>query len=177
MAIEAKARDYADSGLSIRAAFLDQGRRSPTAKRLDHIFWAGLRVTTGDALPVPEDGIVRGEFLSSKGDIEQGFDMRVEGWLTLRDGTRVKLLRTWNDPRHDPVVEYPFHSRDGKLWVWNVYKMRYPGGQVAEEKWTENAGMWVEGISDRERIYHCSHGAASPPDFESLVFKVSILSG
>jgi hypothetical protein len=52
--------------------------------------------------------------------------------------------------------------------------MRYPGGQVVEEKWTENAGMWVEQVTPYERVYHCSHGMANPPDFESLVFRVSI---
>ena len=55
-----------------------------------------------------------------------------------------------------------------------VYKMKYSGGQVVEEKWTENAGMWVEQISPNERIYHCSDGMAHPPDFESLVFKITI---
>ena len=29
--------------------------------------------------------------------------------------------------------------------------MKYPGGQVVEEKWTENAGMWVEEVSPTER--------------------------
>lgn len=171
---QAEAKDYADSGLSIRTAFLDQGKRSVAARRLDYILWAGLRVKTGDSFDVPKDGVVRGEFLSCKPDIEQGFDVKVDGWLKLADGSKISTLRTWNDPRLGSAVEYPFHSRDQKLWVWNVYKMRYPGGQVVEEKWTENAGFWVEGISERERIYHCSHGAASPPDFEALVFRITI---
>ena len=52
--------------------------------------------------------------------------------------------------------------------------MQYASGQQVEEKWTENAGMWIEEISPTERIYHCSHGMAHPPDFESLVFKITI---
>ncbi len=58
--------------------------------------------------------------------------------------------------------------------VWNVYRMIYAGGLVVEEKWTENAGMWIEQDAPHERIYHCSHGMADPPDFESLVFKIGI---
>lgn len=129
---------------------------------------------TVDVLPVPPDGVVRGEFLRVAGDPEQAFDIKVDGWIQLENGERVSVLRTWNDSLYESDVEYPFHSKDGFLRVWNVYKMRYPGGQVVEERWTENAGMWVEEASPSERIYHCSHGMANPPDFESLVFKISI---
>ena len=100
--------------------------------------------------------------------------MEVSGWLQLEKGEQVSLLRTWRDDRYEDAVEYPFFTRDGQLWVWNVYKMRYPGGKVVEGKWTENAGFWVESVSDFERIYHCSHGMTTPPDFESLVFSVTI---
>ncbi|MGZ5428537.1 MAG: hypothetical protein ACXWFS_05965 [Thermoanaerobaculia bacterium] len=167
--------DFASSGLTIQYAILDQAKRSPKNERPEYILWAGLRIRTADSFSVAEDGVVRGEFLSSRGDIEQAFDLKVDGWLRLRDGQKVSLLRTWNGSRHEPVVEYPFHSRDRRLRVWNAYKMKYPSGQVVEEKWTGNAGFWIENISERERVYHCSHGAASPPDFEALVFKITIL--
>jgi hypothetical protein len=52
--------------------------------------------------------------------------------------------------------------------------MRHTRGQVVDEKWTGNSGMWVEEVSSNERIYHCSHGMAPKPDFDSLVFKVTI---
>jgi hypothetical protein len=168
-------RDYADSGLTIQYAMLDHFKRFPDkSQRPDYVLWAGHQVKTGDALAVPRQGFVRCEFLSSKGDAEQGFDLKLDGWLRLEKGEQVSLLRTWNDARYERFVEYPFQSNDGLLWVWNVYKMKYPGGQVVEEKWTENAGMWVEEISPAERIYHCSHGMAHPPDFESLVVKITI---
>ncbi len=168
-------RDYADSGLTIQYAMLDHIKRFPDKSlRPDYILWDGLRIKTADALTVPPQGRVRGEFLSSKGDVEQGFDLKIEGWFRLENGERVSLLRTWNDSRYELFVEYPFQSKDGRLWVWNVYKMRYEGGQVVEEKWTENAGMWVQEVSPTERIYHCSHGMAHSPDFESLVFKITI---
>ena len=57
-----------------------------------------------------------------------------------------------------------------------LIEMIHPGGQKVEEKWTENAGFWVEATGENERVYHCSHGMASPPDFDSLVYKVSIKS-
>jgi hypothetical protein len=38
---------------------------------------------------------------------------------------------------------------------------------------TRNAGFWIEIVSPNERIYHSSHGLCDPPDFESLVFRVS----
>jgi hypothetical protein len=169
--------DYAQSGLTIQHAMLDHWKRFPNKdERPEYILWAGLRVKTGDAFPVPKDGIVRGEFLSWKGGVEQGFDIKVDGWLELEKGEKVQLLRTWNDPRYEAAVEYPFHTEDGVLWIWNVYKVRYPDDRVVEERWTGNAGFWVEVISETERVYHCSHGIAKPPDFESLVFKITVLS-
>ena len=169
-------KDYADSGLTIQYAMLDHFKRFPDKRlRPRHILWNGLRVTTSDGIAAPKDGRVRAEFLKSVGDVEQGFDIDVKGWLQLADGKKVKRLRTWNDPRLQPTVEYPFHTTDGFIWVWNVYKMRYPGGQVVEEKWTGNAGFWIEEASKTERIYHCSHGMANPPDFGCLVFRITLL--
>ena len=167
--------DYANSSLTIREALLDRAKRFPgKAERPEHILWKGLTVTTGDAFRVPREGVVQGEILFSKGELEQGFDLKLDGWLRLENGDKVSSLRTWNDPRYEAVVEYPFQSKDGRLWVWNVYKRHLPDGRAIEEKWTENAGLWVESISEKERIYHCSHGFLYPPDFESLVFKITI---
>jgi hypothetical protein len=171
-----KAHDYAGSGLTIREAMVDHAKRFPTkARRPDHILWAGRCIKTSDVLHVCQKGIVRAEFLSAKEGVAQGFDIQFDnGWADLGCCERVPHLRTWREDQLDDVVEYPFFCRDGRLWVWNVYRMRYPGGQVVEEKWTENAGMWIEEISTTERIYHCSHGSAHPPDFDSLVFRISI---
>jgi len=167
--------DYADTGMTIQRAMLHHCKRfADKATRPPFILWGGLHVKTGDSISVCTEGVVRGEFLTSKGDVEQGFDIDIQGWIQLTGGTKVTRLRTWNDPRYQSVVEYPYHSRDGHIWIWNVYRMRYPGGKIVEEKWTGNAGFWVEKVSEVERIYHCSHGMAKPPDFESLVFKVTM---
>jgi hypothetical protein len=167
--------DYAESGLTIREAMLDHVKKyQDKSKRPEYILWHGHHVKTSDVFTVSQMGTVRAEFLSAKGDIEQGFDIKVNGWLELAAGERVSILRTWKDKRYADVVEYPFFSHDGRLWVWNVYKMKYPGGQIIEEKWTENAGFWIEYVSENERKYHCSHGMAASPDFDSLIFKVQV---
>jgi hypothetical protein len=167
--------DYGDSGLTIQAAMVDHARRFPDKRsRPRCILWNGRCVVTGDVFEVPREGVVRGEFVSSKTGVEQGFDLKVNGWIELAAGERVPLLRTWHDPRYEPSVAYRFHAADGLLRVWNVYKMRYPSGESVEERWTENAGIWVEQQGAADRIYHCSHGMAHPPDFESLIFRISI---
>jgi hypothetical protein len=170
-------RDYAQSGLTIQFAILDHFKQFPERERRSRsILWSGHRVMTADAFVIPESGTIVGEFLSSKGEIEQGFDIKLNGWLQLQTGEKVSLLRTWSDPRYEAKVQYPYHSEDGLLQVWNVYKRKYGIGNVVEEKWAGNAGFWVETRSDTERIYHCSHGVADPPDFESLVFRIAIKS-
>ena len=167
--------DYGDRGLTIREALLDQVKRFPNkAERPQHILWSGLPIATADIVPILTKGTIRAEFLSWKEGVEQGFDIKLDGWLQLANGEKVSLLRTWNHSKYDPAVEYPFHSNAGRLWVWNVYKRRLPDGRAVEEKWTENAGLWVQKLSANERVYHCSHGFAYPPDFESLVFRVTI---
>ena len=173
---DATVRDYADSGLTIQYAMNDHAERFPDSKtRPKFLLWNGLRVWTSDSISIPREGVVRAEFLSADRSVRQGFDLKShDGWFELAGGQRVSLLRTWKDSRHEDAVEYRFQSRDGLLWVWNVYEMTYPNGETVEEKWTENAGFWVESVSDCERIYHCSHGMAKPPDFDALVFKVSV---
>jgi hypothetical protein len=170
--------DYGDRGLTIQEAILRHAKRFPNKEeRPDFILWNGRPIKTADVLEVPLHGVVRAELLSSKGEMKQGFDLKVNGWFELAQGERVSLLRTWNDPKYEPVVEYPFYAKDFKLHVWNIYQMEYPDGRSVDEKWTENAGMWIEVVTPCERIYHCSHGMAHPPGFESLVFKVSFKEG
>jgi len=167
--------DYGSTGMTIQQAMVDHAKKYPDkTQRPDCILWDGVSVKTSDAWTTPKKGIVRAEILSANTDVEQGFDIKVDGWLELAKGERVPVLRTWKDERFEDTVEYPFFTRDQRLFVWNVYKMTYPSGRTVEERWTENAGFWVEQAGENERIYHCSHGMSSPPDFESLVFKVSV---
>lgn len=167
--------DYAASGKTIQTAMLELVKSRPKgAMEPPRILWAGAEVYTADLLSVPATGVVRAQFLSPPGSIAQGFDLKVDGWLELAGGERVNLLRTWNDERYEPVVEYRYSSRDGRLRVWNVYRVTRPDGSTEEEKWTGNAGFWIEHLSASERIYHCSPGPVPAPSFDSLVFRLSI---
>jgi hypothetical protein len=168
--------DYRNSGMSIQYAVLDQVKRFPDKKtRPPYILWGDLHVATADDIPVPTDGIFRAEFLAGDHLLRQGFDLRaVNGWIQLRVGELVPVLRTGKDERLDDVIQYPFHSEGGLLRVWNVYERVYPSGERATEMWTGNAGFWVERLGDRDHVYHCSSGFVLPPNFESLVFRLSI---
>ena len=168
-------KDYADSGLTIQQAMVDHAKRFPErGMRPDHILWNGLQVKTGASMSVPKKGVVRAEFVKCDNEMEQGFDIKVNGSLELEKGEKVRLLRTWYDVRLESVVKYPFHSDDGQLWIWNVYKVRYPNERIVEERWTGNAGFWVEEKSPSHFAFHCSPGPLTVPNFESLVFEISI---
>ena len=168
--------DYANTGLSIRAAMLDLVAKYPDkAVRPDHILWKGLPIKTGDCFSVATKGFVKLEILSRSPGVDQGVDLKIEGGaICLKGGEEVPLLRTWADDRYEDTVEYPYYSTVGRLCVWNVYKVYFPNGQIREEKWSGNAGFWVEMIDNNQRVYHCSHGNNSEPDFESLVFRLTV---
>ena len=166
--------DYATSGLTIQQAMVDMAKRYPSKKdRPKFIHWGKLCVQTADAIPVPAKGMIRLEFISARRGLEQGCDLAVDGWFTLANGFRVDHLRTWNEARFEPVVSYPYESNDGIIWFWNVYKRQAPNGQMIEEKWTENAGFWIQEAGPHVRIYHCSPGTLDDADFERLVVKLS----
>lgn len=167
--------DYAESGMTLQQAMVALAKRYPDKKnRPNTVLWGSRRVQTSDAIRVPNMGIVRIEFLTSPQAFRQGVDLKVDGWIELAGGEHVPLLRTWQDERFEDVVEYSFFAKDGILWTWNIYEMMYPGGKKVVEKWTENAGFCVDVIGENERVYHCSHGSTSPPDFDSFVYKLTI---
>lgn len=167
--------DYASSGLTLQQAMVAHAKRYPDRKsRPETILWGKHRVRTSDLIHIPSEGVVRLEFLTSSKSVRQGVDLKVNGWIALAGGEHISLLRTWQNELFDDLVEYAFFSKDGFLWTWNVYEMTYPGGQKVEEKWTENAGFWVEVVGENQRIYHCSHGMAIRPNFDSFVYKLTI---
>ena len=169
--------DYATTGFTIGAAMLDHAARYPDkTARPTHILWNGLAVTTADCFSVPIKGVVKIEILSKNSNIAQGIDLKIEeGAVCLEGGEQVRLLRTWADDRYEDTVEYPYHSASGRLCVWNVYKVHLPNGETRDEKWTGNAGFWIESIDNYQRIYHCSSGCDDPPNFESLRFRLTVV--
>jgi hypothetical protein len=168
-------KDYATSGMDIQSAMIDQARQFKKKEKPPFLLWGGRTIKTSDAITAPRRGVVILTFLSGETSIEQGFDLKLnKGFLQLSQDERVSLLRTWRDLRFEDRIEYPFCSDDEIIWFWNVYKRKWPDGSVTEEKWTGNAGFWVEEMPENRRIYHCSHGFLSEPNFESLVVEVSI---
>lgn len=168
--------EYANRGLSISQAFVDHVKRFPDkTNRPSYIYWNEQKIQTVDKISVRSRGRIRGQFIQQNFHAEQGFDLSVAGYFELQDGQRVKTLRTWNDSRYESVVEYPFFSEDGLISVWNVYKRLDVSGRLVEEKLTQNAAFWIEELDKSERIYHCSQGLSSPPNFEDLVFRITLL--
>lgn len=167
--------DFSVSGLTIQQSMVFAKRRTPSPKPIA-ILWAGNVVRTSDVMEVPLRGLVSLRMLSPPTEPLQAADLKLEPQgLLLADGSRVGLLRTWNDEKYEPAVRYTYATAAPQLRVWNSYQMRYRE-QVVEEHWTENAGMIVERIGALHRRYRCSPGWASPPDFNSFIFEVFVES-
>lgn len=169
-------RDYEPSGLPIQRAMLDAVK---TASQKNggppRIRWGVYEIQTSDCLIVPSKGRIRITFLSSRAGLRQGVDIKVNGHIYLVDGSAVETLRTWRDPKYEDTVEYEFSSLDRMLRVWNVYEVRHESNKIEESKWTDNAGFWIEEGLNGSKIYHCSAGPCDPPDFEALVFELTVL--
>jgi hypothetical protein len=167
-------KEYNSTEISIQYAMLDMWKSySDASTRPDHIKYDGLKVKTGHWIEVPENFTIKLEFLSEP-NADQGADISVkDGFVILGDGSKVKLLRIWHDPKYEPVVEYSGYSKAKQLIIYNVYKVER-NGKIFEEKWTNNAGMLVERSNEDECIFKCSSGRCDPPNFESIVFRVSV---
>lgn len=163
---------------TVQSAMLALAKRGVRVKsepiRID---WHGLAVQTADYVPCSHMGRIRIEFLTFLDSPRQAVEMKSTGWFELADGQRVSLLRTWADRNYESVVEYQYRSEDDRLMIWNAFETILPSGEHRVDKMLGNAGFWVEQCAGGDRIYHCSHGAADPPNFESLVFRVSLTDG
>ncbi|HYS09615.1 MAG TPA: hypothetical protein VEP66_12765 [Myxococcales bacterium] len=171
--------DYADTGLTIQQALVqeNQARKGAPLERdgTPSILWGGKKVVTAHSLAVPPKGSLELRLIHRKGDLRQGCDISIpNGGCILRGGEVVSLLRTWWLPEFEDSVSYEFVAREKRLFVWNVYEMVWPGGRKTEEKWTDNAGMWVEDKRPGEIVYHCSAGPAVKPTFDDLVFSLLV---
>lgn len=167
--------DYSTTGLSITRAMIDDYERHPRRPNGPGcIRWGPLFIQQSDRFPAPNAGIVEAEFLEARSAVKQGFDLKVDRWIQLEMGERISVLRTWKDDKYENFVSYPYESREGAIWIWNVYERILPNGCRTEEVREGNCGFWIEHKSDTERVYHCSHGQATPPDFDMLVFAVRV---
>jgi hypothetical protein len=174
--------DYSKQDVSIRRAFaeavqtagpLPQPLRSPLSLR-----WGSREIVAGDIFEVPADGRVRLEFLEAGARLpvlRQGADIEVRPGCEVEPGSPVPLLRTWHDPEISAAVEYDYFADDRLMRTSNVYEV-LRANRLYAERWTENAGMWIEVRGAYDRIYHCSHGApGGPARFDALVYRVTIL--
>lgn len=137
----------------------------------------GKSVYAVESMSVPRNGVIELEFLRWGKGVRQGADIKIDkGWIALSDGTKVQHLRTWCDPELGPRVRHPYFARDENLRTWNVYERQLPGHPPRVDQLDGNAGLWVERVSDTERIIHCSPGDVAEPDFESLVYRVRVVA-
>ena len=171
-------RDYSESGLTIQEALLQkyEGVRSARdpSRETPWVKWAGRQVHASDRVAVPQTCRIALDLLSVRPNGRHGVDLKAYGGrLILADGTAIGTLRTWSDTKFEDHLEYPVHSRDGYLGTWNVYELPTKAGPVVEF-WTGNAGMWIE-RDGTSSTYHCSAGLSEAPDFEDLIYRVSIL--
>lgn len=176
---DAGRKDFGAGGIDIQTAMVRHVQAHPDrATRPKYILWSGQAVWTIFDVPVPREGRLQIEFLSEPREPSQGADVKVEdGAITLPSGETVQTLRTWHEPQYEEVVEYPFESKAGLIKVWNVYRRPWPDGRVTEEKWTGNAGFLVEHETEGRWLFRCSNGPSESPDFDQLVFRLSVLGG
>jgi hypothetical protein len=176
MSKDTKMKDYGADGIDIQTAMLRHVQAFPDRlTRPKYIIWNGQPVWTSYDLAVPKEGRFRLEFLSEPRKPSQGVDVKAEGGeIILAKGERVQTLRTWNDPRHEATVEYPYKSGMDTLKVWNVYERSWPDGRVTEERWTGNAGLIVEPEDEHRWLFRCSDGPSEAPNFGQLLFRVSV---
>jgi len=170
-------RDYGAGGFTIQKAMIHARRtqRSQGTGPLS-ILWKGLHVQTADSLVVSKNGVVRVHFLKVSPLIRQGFDLKIpSGGCLLANGEIQEHLRTFYEPELDAMVQYNYVAPGGLLKTWNIYEVRR-GARLETEMWTGNAGFWIEQEGPLDRVYHCSHGSAQTPDFESIVYRLSVTS-
>ena len=169
--------DYSSTGMDLQRAFVDHfSNNKDPALRADHVLLNGHKVFAFLCAPVPKEGRFRIEFLSPPREIEQGVDVRFDnGTIRLPNGEKVKLLRTWLDPRLADVVEYPYRAPKGIIRCYNVFMRKYGENDIREEKMTGNAGFLLEQPAPNEWVFHCSAGPLPAPDFEYLVFRLTLL--
>lgn len=174
---DAGGKDFGADGIDIQTAMIRHVQAQPDrATRSKHIEWNGKAVWTSFDVVVSEEGRFRLEFLSEPRDPSQGVDVKVEhGSIALPGGEAVRILRTWHEPGHEKTVEYPYKATARMLKVWNVYRRPWPDGRITEEKWTGNAGFLVQQEAAGCWVFRCSSGPAPSPDFDQLVFRLSIL--
>ncbi|MEV4659074.1 hypothetical protein [Micromonospora sp. NPDC049301] len=170
--------DYASTGLTISTGLLDVSKRNQRLRRPPvlplTLKWGLLAVTTGDAWGgLPIESTLSLTVLAQGAGVKQGIALMAPRGQ-IRNGADVgspELILWAGDGR---TFTIGCQSPHGVLQVCNVYEEAGPGWSRVE-RWTENAGLWVEWVSETERLYHCNHASTAPPTFDDLVFSVRVV--
>jgi hypothetical protein len=173
--------DYAQTGLSINVSMLDHTRRGRRLGRAvetpPKLSWGGLTVVTGDIWENADaNSVISVEISRWRADIRHGVSISSNervlrpGGQGDRSGQSEIILWPTEDEQR---FEIRCDSSASQIRVTNAYQV---GGDNWSriERWTENAGLWVDSISERRRVYHCNYYSSAPPTFVDLVFTMSV---
>lgn len=120
-------------------------------------------------IPVQTDEQLRLVFESANSDWKQGVTLRTVGVLSIEG---VKYRRGAVIFQHENKREVDVRvveSKDGILWVWNVWDNRSEPPRATLSKVGE-CGMLVEGLPDGLRFL-CNEGR-DDDDYDDLIFRI-----
>jgi hypothetical protein len=170
--------DYERTGLSVNVAMLDhtgrKRRAGETVETPPRLRWDGLVVATGDIWrDVPAGCLVEIEVDRQRPELRHGISISSANAALSLDAREAQPEVIIWPTAEDRRFEIRCGSPAGGLRVTNVYEV---GGETWSriERWTKNAGLWVDRVSADERIYHCNHSATSPATFDDLVFSMRL---
>lgn len=166
--------DAATLGGPIQDAPLVDAKYMRVSPQGTFLKWDSRLVFLGLRLQVPRVAKVTYKIEAGPGDASVGFDLQpVKGHVLLNNGSEVKALRVWDDRKFASEDTYSITSK-GELGIWNVCMMKAPNGEMSESKWSHNAGMLAEVLSESSVRIHCSPGFAKVPNFEHLVVTITV---
>ncbi len=123
-----------------------------------------------DIIPVRK-AIVTVTFISEASEIPMGIALKSnKGEIYLSNKKKEKTVYIWNLPDLPKVINHEVTCPDGILKVWNIYQITV-GEPTHADFWTNNAGMIIEIINDKQRKYYCSDGIGAF-NKQDLVFQL-----
>lgn len=127
-------RDYADSGMTIQQALLDDSKSFPRNGNPDNSFivWGGSIIRTALQLKIAKPfGLIRIQFKARAAQPRQGLDVKVEGGALISErGDRFPHLRTWAEDKYEDVLEYAIDAPTKAFFLWNCFETQLPNGIV-----------------------------------------------
>ena len=166
--------DYANSGLTIQQAIVQEAKRIGKGEGRGSVLWQGLRVQAFCWMEIPSDGEVKIELVRYKRDDWIGIDLRFEGGGVKGQHGWINRLRTWASSDFDDSVSYQYTSL-GRVSVSIVSKVRFPNGRSSVESLTGNSAFYFERLGS-EIVGHASHAQSVPPDFDFLEFRLKFIA-